>query len=58
VPEWPGGEDAKMDKSKQQRERGRRGAAAMANATRGRSRVVGPDRTKYDRKAGKAVERE
>jgi hypothetical protein len=40
---------------KKQVELSKRGAAAMAGATRGRSRVF-EDRKKYDRRRGKRVE--
>jgi hypothetical protein len=40
---------------KKQAELSKRGAAAMANATQGRSKVLSPNKKKYDRKKGKEV---
>ena len=41
-----------------QAEISRRGAAAMANATRGMSRCLTPNKRAYDRKQGKGVSHE
>lgn len=46
----------KQSKRPQQAEISRRGAAAMANATRGMARVLTPNKRAYDRKTGKGVE--